>query len=341
MQPNRERAIVGLFIAVCGVLLFGTLLAIWGGIASSGTRYRTFFKFAGGIQPGTAVRYEGLRIGRVERVQVDPTDTSRIEVDVLVDRRTPVNSTSVARVSSLGPLSDNYIEISAGQNGATASVPGSVLPSAETFNLAQLGDLIQGLAPQVQSTLAKLDKNLDGLQTTVARANDLLNDENRTHVSELIARADDLVNETNRTNLASSLAQIHQLLDDVKPKLSASLTNVQDVTGKMAPLLEDVKMATNRADRMLAHLDEVLAENRGDLHASLGELHNALSKSTALLEQLQEVTSENSGNIDDILANMRMTTENLRSLSDTVRASPASLIRGTNFREHKPGEIPK
>jgi DNA repair ATPase RecN len=189
--------------------------------------------------------------------------------------------------------------------------------------------------------LAKLDKNLDGLQTTVKRANDLLNDKNRTHVSELIARADDLVKDTNRTNLASSLAQIHQLLDDIKPKLSAALTNVQDVTGKMAPLLEDVKTATNRADRMLAHLDEVLAENRGDLRASLGELHNALSKSTALLEQLQEVTSENSGNIDDILANMRMTTENLRSLSDTVRASPPSLIRGSNFREHKPGEIPK
>jgi len=59
------------------------------------------------------------------------------------------------------------------------------------------------------------------------------------------------------------------------------------------------------------------------------------------LEQLQKVTAENSGNIDDILANMRMATDNLRGLSDTVRASPASLIRGTNFREHKPGEIAK
>jgi phospholipid/cholesterol/gamma-HCH transport system substrate-binding protein len=136
MQTNRERAIVGLFVVVCGVLLFGTLLAIWGGIASSGTRYRTFFKFAGGIQPGTAVRYEGLRIGRVERVQVEPADSSCIEVDLLIDRRTPVKSTSVARVSSLGPLSDNYIEISAGQNGAAAAVPGSVLPSAETLNRA-------------------------------------------------------------------------------------------------------------------------------------------------------------------------------------------------------------
>ncbi len=341
MQPNRERAIVGLFVVVCGVLLFGTLLAIWGGVTSSGIHYRTFFKFAGGIQPGTAVRYEGLRIGRVEEVHVDPSDSTRIEVDLVVDRKTPVKSTSIARVSSLGPLSDNYIEISAGQSGAAPATPGGVLPSAETFNLSQLGDLVQGIAPQLQSTLAKLDHNLDGLQTTVTRANDLLNDRNRANISQLIARADDLVNDTNRSNLAASLTQIHQVLDDVRPKLSAALTNVQDVSGKIAPLIDDVKTATNRADQMLAHLDAVLAENRGDLRASLGELRGVLAKSTALVEQLQEVTSQNSSNVDDILANMRMTTENLRSLSDTVRASPASLIRGTNFREHKPGEVSK
>ena len=270
MQPNRERVIVGLFVVVCGVLMFGTLLAIWGGVTNSGVHYRTFFKFAGGIQPGGAVRYEGLRAGRVELVRVDPSDSTRIEVDLVVNPQTPIKSTSIARVASLSPLSDNYIEVSAGGNDAAIAAPGSVLPSAEAFNLAQLGDLVQDIAPRMQSALAKLDHNLEGLQTTVARANDLLNDRNRTNIAALIARADDLVNDTNRSNLAASLSQIHQLLDDVKPKLAAVLTNVQEATGKIAPLLDDVKVATARADQALAHLDALLAENRGDLRASLG-----------------------------------------------------------------------
>ena len=341
MKPNRERAIVGLFVVICAVLLLGTVVAIWGGVGGSGISYRTFFKFAGGIQPGTAVRYGGLKAGRVERVRVDPSDSTRIQIDLFVDRQTPVKTTSIARVSSLGPLSDNYIEISAGPAEAAAAPPGSVLPSVETFNLAQLGDLVQSFAPEVHSALAKLDHNLDGLQITVTRANDLLNDQNRGHISELITRADDLFNDDNRKTLAASLTQIHQLLDDVKPKLSAALTNVQDVTGKMAPLLDDVKTATNRADQMVAHLDSILADNREDLRVSFKELRDALAKSTVLVEQLLEVTGQNSGNINDILVNMRATTDNLRSLSDTVKARPASLIRGVSLREHKPGEVSK
>jgi phospholipid/cholesterol/gamma-HCH transport system substrate-binding protein len=340
-QTNRGHVIVGIFVLACAVLLVGTLVAIGGGLTSSGLRYRTFFKFAAGLQPGTAVRYEGLRVGRVERVRVDPADPARIEVDLLVDRETPVRVTSVARVASLGPLSDSYAEISAGPKAGAIAPAGSVLPSAESFSLSQLGDLLQGVAPQVQSVLAKLDSNLDGLQTTLARANDLLNDKNRANISAVIARADDLLSDANRSNVADALTQIRQLLDDVRPKLTTTLTNAEDVSGKMGPLLQDVKQASGRADQLLAHLDTLIADNRGDLHASLVTLHETLAKTTVLVGQLQEMTSQNSANFDDIMANMRVTTDNLRNLSDTIKTSPASLVRGTSFREHRPGEIPK
>ena len=38
---------------------------------------------------------------------------------------------------------------------------------------------------------------------------------------------------------------------------------------------------------------------------------------------------------------MRMTTENLRALTETLKQSPASLIRGMKVADRKPGEIPK
>ena len=55
------------------------------GNARSGVSHHAYFKFSGGVQPGTAVRYGGMRVGTVQRVRIDPGDSTRIEVDLNVD----------------------------------------------------------------------------------------------------------------------------------------------------------------------------------------------------------------------------------------------------------------
>src|SRR5437588_4064273 len=106
MTPNRERFWVGLFVVIVVAVLSATAVAVWGGMGRSGVSHRTYFKFSGGIQPGTAVRYGGMRVGTVQNVQIDPSDSSRIAVDLVVDSGTPLKTDSIARLSSLGPLSD-------------------------------------------------------------------------------------------------------------------------------------------------------------------------------------------------------------------------------------------
>ena len=64
MDAMRERTLVGLFVLIAGGLLFGTMLAVSGGIGTSSVSHRAFFKFAGGVQPGAPVRYGGLTVGK-------------------------------------------------------------------------------------------------------------------------------------------------------------------------------------------------------------------------------------------------------------------------------------
>ncbi|PYX62894.1 MAG: hypothetical protein DMG78_32575, partial [Acidobacteria bacterium] len=134
-----------------------------------GVSHRLYLKFSGGVQPGTPVRYGGLRVGSVQSVRVDPGDSTRIEVNVIVDRDAPVKTDSVARLSSLGLLSDYYIEISTGTPQAAMASPDSVLRSSETTALANLGDTIDSLVPQIRTAVDKLTVNLDTLQTTIER----------------------------------------------------------------------------------------------------------------------------------------------------------------------------
>jgi phospholipid/cholesterol/gamma-HCH transport system substrate-binding protein len=338
MQAMRERTLVGLFVLIAGGLLFGTMLVVSGGMGTSTVSHRAYFKFAGGVQPGAPVRYGGLTVGKVERVRVDPGNSTRIEIQLAVDRDAPLKTDSVAKISTLGPLSDNYIEVSTGTQRAELAPPGSVLPSAEAFGLPQLGDAAQALMPDVQKALATLNHNLDDLQVTIARANDLLNDRNRASIGSSLNNIDRLVADA-RPKVTESLNNLNGLLDDARPKVSTTLTNVRELTAKLAPLMDDVKTTTARANDTLAHMDSTLVENRPDIRASVIGLRDTLTKSTALLDQLNQTLDQNSANIDELLDNIRMSTENLRSLTETLKQAPASLIRGMKVTERKPGDV--
>jgi phospholipid/cholesterol/gamma-HCH transport system substrate-binding protein len=340
MEANRERTLVGLFVLIAGGLLFGTLLALSGGVGNPTVPHRTYFKFAGGIQPGAPVRFGGLAVGKVTRVRVDPANSTRIEIDLAVDKDAPLKADSVAKITTLGPLTDNYIEISTGSEGAAPAQPGTTMQTTEAFGLPQLSDAAQAMVPELQKAMQKLNQNLDGLQVTVARANDLLNDGNRKNIANSLSGIAQTVAET-RPKVADSLDNLNGMLTDARPKVSASLTNVQQLTAKLDPVLNDLKATTARANETLSHLDATLVENQPDIRASIAGLRVTVAKSSALIDQFNQVLDQNSDNIDGLLENMRMTAENLRVLTETVARSPASLIRGVKASDRQPGEIRK
>ena len=97
MEAMRERTAVGLFVLIAGGLLFGTMLVISGGMGGATVPHQAYFKFAGGVQPGAPVRYGGMTVGKVQRVRVDPGNSTRIEIQLTVDRDAPIKKTSSPR----------------------------------------------------------------------------------------------------------------------------------------------------------------------------------------------------------------------------------------------------
>ncbi len=340
MDAVRERTLVGFFVLLAAGLLLGTMVVLSGGFGGATVSHRAYFKFAGGVQPGAPVRYGGMTVGKVEKVHVDPGNSTRIEIDIAVSRDAPLKTDSVAKISTLGPLTDNYIEITTGSEHAALAEPGSALLSAEAFGLPQLGDAAQAMMPDVQRALQKLNQNLDGLQVTLARANDLLNDRNRANIAGTLNGVEHMVAEV-RPKANESLDNLNGILTDTRPKVAASLTNVQELTTRMGPLLNSLNATTARANDTLGHVDATVMENRADVRAAVTGLRDTLAKSTGLLTELNQTLDQNSGNIDELLDNIRMTTENLRTLTDTLMHSPASLIRGMKIPDRKPGDVQK
>lgn len=319
MNSRGEQVWVGLFVLVAGALLTVAALSVAGVFRRGGLPHRAYFKSGGGLESGAVVRFGGMKAGSVERLRVDPRDSTRIEVDFRVRRDIPLKTDSEAEITSLGVLGDNYLELSTGTRHAPLAPPGSVVKSVEAVSFSDLSDMAGKLEPMATQVLQELTRRLDELQVTVARVNDLLNDRNR-------------------GNISASLGDVRSMIAEDRPKLAATLDNFQAASARLSPLLNDLRKTTAQANGALAHIDAAVLDNRQDLRGSVIALRKTLSTASSLVDQLNGTLGYNAGNIDQILENVRMATQNLRELTEKVERRPYTLIRADNPPERRPGD---
>ncbi|HTQ86631.1 MAG TPA: MlaD family protein [Candidatus Solibacter sp.] len=319
MDSKKEQAFVGIFVVIASALLIATIFAIGGAFGGSQKTFFVHFKNAGGLEPGSIVRYAGIRVGRVEKVSIDPKDAASVVMQIGVDPDIPVKADSLTKVASLSALGENYLEIMPGKAETALAKSGTVLPSKEFFGIGDVADILNDLGPKATDLVTNLNSRVVELKTTIERVNDLINDQNRANVS-------------------SSLGNLNGMLAENRPHIKSALGHVDEASAKIGPTVDQFKETAKQADETLKKIDDILGENRGDLKASIAQLRKALDDATKLVDQLNRTLNTNSENIDETLDNVRLATENLRQFTDTIRTRPYTLIRSSQPPEHKPGE---
>jgi phospholipid/cholesterol/gamma-HCH transport system substrate-binding protein len=324
MDSKREQAVVGLFVLVVAALLVATLAFLSGTFNGSDTPYRTYFKNAGGLGPGSEVRYAGgPPVGRVRKVIVDPSDPTRMQVDFDVDPALPVKTDSSALITSTSPLGENFLGIKPGTAAAPRAPKDYVLKSTEPVSFSDIAGAINELTPQANQLIANLNSRVVELKLTLDRVNDLLNDRNRANVS-------------------GSLENLNGMLKEDRPLVKSTLTNVNEATEKLKPLIDQFQVATAKADKTLDHLDGMIGENRENVKAAVADLRVTIANAKAAVAQLNDTIGDNSENIDEIIENLRVTTQNLNSFTETIKTRPYTLLRDSSPKPHKPGSpLPK
>lgn len=322
MDSKKEQAFVGVFVVIAASLLIATIFAIGGAFGRAGQNYQVYFKNAGGLEPGSIVRYAGIRVGRVEKVGIDPKDPSRIVMQIGVEPGVPIKTDSLAKIASLSALGENFLELMPGKPESPLAKNDAVLPSKEFFGITDVADILNELGPDVQDLVSNLNDRVTQLKVTVDRVNDLLNDQNRSNVS-------------------ATLGNLNGMLAEDRPHIKNALGHVDETSAKLGATVDQFKQTAKQADDTLKKIDDILGENRADLHGSIQQLRKALDNATMLVEQLNRELNTNGESIDETLDNIRLATENLRQFTDTIRTRPYTLIRASQPPEHKPGEASK
>lgn len=320
MAGKRDQVFVGLFVIVAAAVLIGMVFAISGAFGRTAKTYHAYFPFAGGLERGATVRYAGgPKVGRVEKLAIDPKNPAQIDVVFSVQTDLPVKTDSHAKIMSMSPLGDNHLEILPGGAQTALAVPGALLPADAYVDFNALTAQLNDIAPQAKQLLQSLNDRSAELKATIDHVNDLLNDQNR-------------------ANLSATLAEARGIIAENRPEIKSTIQHLDAVTQKLEPLIQDLHKTSEEANKALTHVDELLGENRADVRQAVMDLRKSLTTLTDITGRLDQTLDVNTENVDELLDNFRRVSQNLKEFTDTIKKRPYTLIRATNPREHKPGE---
>lgn len=243
METKANYLMIGGF--VLGVLVLAFMFVFWmSNLAGGGKRYYIVFDGSvAGLTTGSSVGFNGIKVGEVQSLRLDPADARKVQVLVSVHADTPVRENSHASMQSLGLTGGTGIQISAG----TPDSP---------FLVATADNPIPVIAA-----------DRGGGQGLFDAAPAVMNNANA-----LLSRLNDLVAE-NQESIHKSLTNIENvttMLDQRKEDIAKTITDVQaaaqsfkELSGKLQVSLGDnLDSLTRTAKDSLQEFGNFMREGR-------------------------------------------------------------------------------
>jgi phospholipid/cholesterol/gamma-HCH transport system substrate-binding protein len=320
----KTEAKVGAFVLICAAILLITIYQV-SNAAMKGAHvsYRTYLRYAGGLEPGADVLFGGIKVGAVTAVRPDPQDPTRIEILMDVKQGTPLNAKSVAKLGSVTVITSPCISISMGSNDAPRLPPNSEIPSLETISLDDTFRKVSALADSAQTLLEAVHKDVNQVtgdtRQLIANLNEISGQPNQQLVSGILTSADAMI------------TRLSPRLDHISDQVVKLTDDANGLMAKMGPAVDNVNATVSNANQTITAVRE-------PLQTDLAEAQKTLDQARGLIADLQAAMRAKDLDINNTLENVRMATDNLNDLTESVKERPWSLIR---IRQPKDRKVPK
>lgn len=288
-----------LVLVACLVYLSSEILAT--PVAGETREITVELERTGGLYEGSAVTYRGLRVGRVNRIDLTPTGA---EATVRITRPVDVPADTEARVRSLSPVGEQFLDLQ---------------PRSESGPFLQTGARITGDAVDVPVSLASATGALDGLLQQVD------GEDVQTVLTELAAATEGT--QADLESLLDSTDALVTSLDEVWPETRRLLTNGRTTLNTLAESGPELRKLSRSAKLFAAFLRDFDPEFRDILDASPEQLATTQLLVRDLRRVLPGFVSSLYG-LTDILA---ARTPHLAELLDTLTYGTSRF--GSAFRD--------
>lgn len=301
-MENRSHAFVaGLFVLLLGAAL---ALAVWY-FSGTGETTNTYLLATRGNVSGLnvqgQVRYRGIRAGRVERIDPDPTDPRVILVRINLDSRYRLTQETTAQLGFQGVTGLAYVQLE--DRGE----------SREYLDTSDENPAVIPLKPTLFDSLGEKAGDLVGqLSVLTARLNRLLDDKNTGNVARTL---DNVANASDGLKpLPEIIAAMRAALSEANVKrLGSILGHLEKTAGESAPLVAEARDLVRAMTALSQRVDRFVEDTGGEVTATLPQVN---------------------GLVRELTANSRQLTRLLETLDKT----PQALIFGKGASQPGPGE---
>lgn len=343
MESRANYFLVGLFVVVLSVGLLAFVIWLTKFDADTSiARYEVLYRGSvTGLAQGSAVRLSGVKVGEVTRIRLDPKDSGNVLITVELSKSTPVQSDTTASLEFAGLTGGRYVLLKAGSPGSPPlqATQRGALPTIKS-SASSFDQVLQG-APEV----------LSGVNTLLARGEQLLSDENTQNIAKILS---------NTANLTAALAARSDTIETLLADAATTMKNLRDTSvsvKEMATTLESqgsqlaqqVELTLKSIESLAQATDNSVESVAVDFAKLTGTLDTASKKLSGTLGAINAMVAENREPIRDFtstglydLSSLLIEARDLiRELSHTtseVQRDPARFLFGNREQGY---EAPK
>ena len=309
MDDKANATVVGAFVLVLGALMVAGVLWLSAGLGGrqAVNAYEAVIRESvAGLNVDAPVKYLGVDVGKVSRIEIDPHNSQQVRLRFLIERGTPIKRDSVAVLKTQGLTGIAYVELSGGTVESPALLPGpdGVAPIIP-FKLS-LGARLENVLTNVLGNVDRVSNNL----------NAVFDADNQAALKSTLADS---------ATLARALAGQRALMTAALAD-AARTARLTAVAGEqLAPTLARIATSAQAVERM--------ADVANRASAQAGQAAAAAASS------VQQAGSDTLPELARLLAELNLLTASLRRLSEQTAGSPSSLLVGNPAPRPGPGEL--
>ena len=296
MEPRAHHVLIGVFTLVVAVaaVLFSLWLAKAGQDAETRDYDIVFLEGVRGLSRGSAVQYNGLRVGEVRQLRLDPNDLQRVRAQVSIQASIPIHEDTQARLALAGITGQSVIDLSGG-------TPNSPL-------LEATGD---GL-PMIVASPSPLAQLMAG------------GEELMTQISKLLDNANTFLSSENSQSLSASLQKLEVLMGQLS-------TASEGVPSLVKELSQASQQATTLLSSTQGLVDRQGTQAMNAIQKSMEDFSRATQSLNKLLEQNSAAIGRGAQGLTEIepaLRELRQVLAGFRAVTSRLEDNPAGYLLG-------------
>lgn len=238
MESRVNYTLVGLFVLLLGAM--GIIIPLWLTSGLNQQQYRTYETYMNeavdGLSVGSTVNYNGVIVGQVKQIKLNPKNTEQVILYLDIKSDTPITTNTTAVLQSQGLTGVAYVGLRGGvlDNAKPLVVlPGELYPRIKA--LPSIRVRLDTALTNLTNNLYTLSKQLDALvspENTKAFGQILKNVNQLT--SQLALHGDSMGKSLDSLNkLLRELSQTSQDFPDSAQSLQSVLSNLQSLSEEL------------------------------------------------------------------------------------------------------------